>query len=130
MIKKDPRQDIYDTIYGVLGNVIPGAVYDFIPPKGTPYPFIRIGYYQGDDTPNKTHIFGDYFQMIHFWWPKDDRIGLTNAMLLTKSDLRALKSTPGGFQLSKIDIREQVLPDIDDTIELLHGVLTLTINFN
>lgn len=128
MIKKDPRQDLYDTIWSLLAPY--GNIYDFIPPKNTPYPFIRAGEYQGDDTKNKSNVFGSYFQMIHFWWNKDDRIGMTNTMTLVKEDLRRLEKTPGGFQLSNLQLREQVIPDIEDTTQLLHGVLILTIQFN
>ena len=128
MIKKDPRQDIYDTIWQILTPLAP--VFDFLPPAGTTYPFIRPGEYQGEDITNKTCIFGTYFQMIHFWWKKEDRIGLTNTMTLVKQDLRELTKTPGGFQLSKITLQEQVIPDIEDTTQLLHGVLIINTQFN
>ena len=128
MIKKDPRQDIYDTIWRILAPLAP--VYDFLPPPKTPYPFIRPGEYQGEDITNKSCVFGTYYQMIHFWWEKDNRIGLTNTMTLVKQDLRELTKTPGGFQLSKITLQEQVIPDIEDTTQLLHGVLIINLQFN
>lgn len=128
MIKKDPRQDIYDSIWRILEPQ--AAVYDFIPPRNTPYPFIRAGEYQGDDIMNKSCVFGTYNQMIHFWWTKDNRIGMTTAMTNAKEELRKLNKTPGGFQIASMKIQEQVIPDIEDTTALLHGVLILTAQFN
>lgn len=129
MIKKDPRQDIYDSVWNILRPFAP--VFDFIPPRNTDYPFIRVGEYQGEDlTSNKTAVFGTYFQMIHFWWVKEDRIGMTNTMTLVKQDLRELTKTPGGFQIGRMQIQEQVIPDTEDTTALLHGVLIVTAEFN
>ena len=128
MIKKDPRQDIYDSIWRILEPQ--ATVYDFIPPRNTPYPFIRAGEYQGDDIMNKTCVFGTYNQMIHFWWVKDDRIGMTTAMTTVKEELRRLSKIFGGFQIASMKIQEQVIPDIEDTTALLHGVLILTAQFN
>lgn len=126
---KDPRQDIYDTLWQLLERY--AKVYDFLPPRDTAYPFIRVDAYSGDDRPNKTQVFGDYFQMLHFFWKKEDRIDLTDTLTRVKEDLRRVIKTPAGYQISDIQIREQVIPEAgEDTIQLLHGVLVVTIQFN
>lgn len=129
MVKKDPRQDLYDTIWQTVSPY--ARVYDFIPPKDTPYPFIRLGEYQGDDqAQNKTAVFGTYFQMVHFWWTKEARQDMTGTMGRIKQALREIDKTPGGFQIGTMQISEQVIPDVDGTISLLHGVLVITAIFN
>lgn len=124
---KDVRQDIYDTIYKVCSKYI--DVYDVLPPADTPYPFIRVGEYTGNDEANKTHVFGTYNQMIHLFWLASDRSGLTDMMGNLKRDLRNLTKTTGGYGFL-LTLSERVLSEVAENKALLHGVLILDAKFN
>lgn len=124
---KDVRQDIYDTIFTVCAGYADCS--DFLPPANTPYPFIRVGEYTGNDVMNKTHVFGTYNQMIHLFWLKSDRSGMTDVMGNLKRDLRNLTKTAGGYGIL-VKLNERVIPEVAENKTLLHGVITLEVNFN
>ena len=55
----DPQQELFTEIRDILNRMYDGRVYDgFMPPEGTPYPFIYIADTRQDDVASKGAIFG------------------------------------------------------------------------
>lgn len=70
-------------------------VYDgFLPPDGTPYPFVYLADSQQTDDANKTAVFGNVYQTIHVWHNNPRQRGTVSKMLLAiKSACRRLDHT-------------------------------------
>lgn len=64
----DPQQELFTAVLVELRKRYPDQVYDtFLPPEGTPYPFVYLADNQQVDVQNKTAIFGNVSQTIHVW---------------------------------------------------------------
>ena len=67
----DPQQELFTALLLKLKEKYEDTgigVYDtFLPPDGTPYPFIYLADSTQDDQANKTTVFGAVSQVIHVW---------------------------------------------------------------
>ena len=64
----DPQQELFSALLLELKKQYPDSVYDtFLPPEGTPYPFIYLADSDLNDRANKTAVFGTVSQTIHVW---------------------------------------------------------------
>ena len=64
----DPQQELFSALLLELKKQYPDSVYDtFLPPEGTPYPFIYLADSDLTDKANKTAVFGNVSQTIHVW---------------------------------------------------------------
>lgn len=64
----DPQQELFSALLLELKKQYPDGVYDtFLPPEGTPYPFIYLADSDLNDRANKTAVFGTVSQTIHVW---------------------------------------------------------------
>ena len=82
VIGLDPQQELFTEL---LLNIraLGYDVYDgFLPPEGTPYPFVYLGECQQTDDANKTAVFGNVYQTIHVWSNTPKNRGTVSAMLL------------------------------------------------
>ena len=83
----DPQQELFTQIK--LGTEAIGyTVYDgFLPPEGTPYPFVYLGDFRQSDNANKSAVFGTVYATIHVWSNTPKNRGTVSKMLL---DIKAV----------------------------------------
>lgn len=63
----DPQQELFTKLLTEI-KALGYDVYDgFLPPDGTPYPFVYFADNQQIDEANKTAVFGSVHQTIHVW---------------------------------------------------------------
>lgn len=106
-------------------------MYDtFLPPEGTPYPFIYLADSDLNDRANKTAVFGTVSQTIHVWHDNPRQRGTVSQMLLQiKQVCRHLEHT-GNFSWSVQDLNQRILPDTTTNQPLLHGIVEVTFLFS
>ena len=63
----DPQQELFTKLLTEI-KALGYYVYDgFLPPDGTPYPFVYLADSQQTDDANKTAVFGNVYQTIQVW---------------------------------------------------------------
>lgn len=101
--------------------------YDYLP-DDVNYPFAFVGEQQTIDDPNKSAVFGNVIQTVHFYGLATKRFSLVNAMNDLKVKCRKLKATPN-FSVGVTRISEQILPDNSTNAKLNHGILEIEYKF-
>lgn len=127
----DPQQELFTAVLVELRKRYPDQVYDtFLPPEGTPYPFIYLADSVLTDKANKTAVFGNVSQTIHVWHDNPRQRGIVSQMLLQiKQICRHLEHT-GNFSWSVQDLNQRILPDTTTNQPLLHGIVEVTFLFS
>lgn len=126
----DPQQEIFTAVQ--LGIADKGhSVYDtFLPPEGTPYPFVYMGENQQRDEENKTAIFGKVYQTIHIWHSNPKQRGTVSQMLLDiKTVCRNITQTKNFAWSCKIT-NQRIFADNTTETPLLHGVIEVEFQFS
>lgn len=126
----DPQQELFTKIKTMI-EALGYDTYDgFLPPDGTPYPFVYIGESQLIDDANKTAVFGTVNQTIHIWSNTPKKRGTVSSMLLAiKQALRPMEHTDN-FSWSLRNVSQQIMPDNTTKQPLLHGILELEFYFS
>lgn len=126
----DPQQELFSKLKKDL-EAKGFAVYDgFLPPEGTPYPFVYLGDSQQTDDANKSAVFGNVFQTIHVWHNNPRQRGTVSQILLEiKLTCRLIEHTKN-FAWDVRDISQQIIPDNTTATPLLHGVLDVEWKFS
>lgn len=127
----DPQQELFTAIRQMLVELFGEEnVYDtFLPPEGTPYPFVYLAESRLADEPNKSAIFGKVFQTVHFWHNDPKKRGtLSNMMLRTKQAVQSLART-NNFALIYLSADQRILADNTTKQPLLHGVINFEFKF-
>jgi hypothetical protein len=126
----DPQQELFSKLKKDL-EAKGFAVYDgFLPPEGTPYPFVYLGDSQQTDDANKSAVFGNVFQTIHVWHNNPRQRGTVSQILLEiKLSCRLIEHTKN-FAWDVRDISQQIIPDNTTATPLLHGVLDVEWKFS
>ena len=63
----DPQQELFSKLKIEIES-LGYDVYDgFLPPEGTPYPFVYLGDMTQTDDTNKSAVLGNVFQTMHVW---------------------------------------------------------------
>ena len=126
----DPQQELF-TALKRGAEQLGYDVYDgFLPPDGTPYPFVYLGDSRQDDAANKTAVFGTVYQTIHVWSNTPHNRGTVSAMLLTIKRLcRQLRRT-AHFSWNVRGVNQTIMPDTTTAQPLLHGVLEVEFYFS
>lgn len=127
----DPQQELFSTLLLELKKQYPDRVYDtFLPPEGTPYPFVYLADSILTDIANKTAVFGNVSQTIHVWHDNPRQRGRVSQMLLQiKQICRRLEHT-GNFSWSVKDLTQNIRPDTTTNQPLLHGIVDVTFLFS
>lgn len=126
----DPQQELFTALLLQIGDK-GYDVYDaFLPPGGTPYPFVYLADSHMTDDANKTAVFGNVFQTIHIWHNNPQQRGTVSQMLLEiKRICRRLEHTENfAWQLRNVD--QRILPDNTTKTPLLHGLLEVEFKFS
>lgn len=126
----DAQQELYSALLMALKAKYKDTkvgVYDtFLPPDGTPYPFIYLGDNQVvDDYGNKSMITGHVYQTVHVWHDDPKKRGTQSRIMAEVKDIaRSIRDTKS-YHWSIRHINQQVIPDTTTSQPLLHGVLDL-----
>lgn len=130
MIIIDPQQELFITLK--LGIEAKGyAVYDgFLPPEGTPYPFVYISDSRQSDRELKNATHGFVYQTIKVWHNNPKQRGTLSKMLLDiKTVCRNILHTQN-FGWNVRNINQRILPDTTTKQPLLQGILEVDFYFS
>lgn len=126
----DPQQELFSELL-LKTKELGYDVYDtFLPPKGTPYPFIYLAGSQQTDTPNKTAVFGNVSQTIHIWHNNPRQRGTVSKMLLDIKKICYKLEHTENFAWMVRDVNQRILPDNTTKTPLLHGLLEVEFKFS
>ena len=126
----DPQQELFTELLLKIKE-LGYDVYDgYLPPEGTPYPFVYLADSQQTDTANKTAVFGRVYQTIHVWSNTPKNRGTVSGMLLNiKNVCRGISRTKN-FAWDVRNMEQRILPDNTTKKPLLHGVLEVEFAFS
>lgn len=129
-MERDPQQELF-TALKLNIEALGYAVYDgFLPPEGTPYPFVYLGDFRMNDDANKGGVFGSVSPTIHVWSNNPRNRGTVSGMLLNiKKVCRNIHHTEN-FSWMVIEMNQDILPDTTTKTPLLHGVLEPVFKFS
>lgn len=126
----DPQQELFTELLLKLKD-LGYDVYDtFLPPEGTPYPFIFIADSQQTDTQTKSAVMGNVYQMIHVWHNNPKQRGMVSQMLLDIKKVCYKLEHTENFTWMIQNVNQRILPDKTTKIPLLHGVLEVEFKFS
>lgn len=127
----DPQQELFTAVLVELRKRYPDQVYDtFLPPEGTPYPFVYLADNQQVDVQNKTAIFGNVSQTIHVWHDNPRQRGTVSQMMLdVKRICYSLEYTEQFAWMIK-NVTQRILPDNTTGQLLMHGILEIEFSFS
>lgn len=126
----DPQQELFSELLLKMKE-LGYDVYDtFLPPKGTPYPFIYLADSRQTDTPNKTAVFGNVSQTIHIWHNNPRQRGTVSKMLLDIKKICYKLEHTENFAWMVRDVNQRILPDNTTKTPLLHGLLEVEFKFS
>lgn len=107
------------------------AVYDgFLPPDGTPYPFIYLGDFRQSDTANKSAIFGTVFPTVHVWHNDPKKRGTVSRMILDIKQTFAEIIRTANFAWMAVNVNSRIVPDNTTKTPLLHGIVEAELKFS
>lgn len=126
----DPQQELFTELLLKIKEMGYDVYDGFLPPEGTPYPFVYLADVQQTDTANKTAVFGNVYPTIHVWSNNPKRRGEVSRILLDiKTACRKIEHT-ANFAWMLININQQILADNTTKQPLLHGVLEVGYKFS
>lgn len=119
----DPQQEIFTQTKLAL-EALGYSVYDgFLPPEGTPYPFVYLGDCRQNDETNKSAVFGRVYLTIHVWHNNPRQRGTVSEMLLNiKTACRKITHTKNRAWAVR-GMNSRIIPDNTTKSPLLHGVI-------
>lgn len=119
----NPEQQIFTDIRGICKTLYGDSVYDYNPPEGTAYPFVRIGeQFKQNRRLHKNDLNGDTQLTLHFWHDNTRQRGtLTSMMHGVETALINEYGVRGE------DINTRVIDDNTTSVTLLHGILEINI---
>lgn len=125
----DPQQGIFSAV--LIDLEAQGYdVYDgFMPPEGTPYPFIYLGDCRLSDDENKSAVFGNVYLTIHVWHNNPRQRGTVSQMLLAIKNTCRMIEHAGGYSWSVRSVNQQIITDTTTSAPLMHGVLEVEFKF-
>ena len=120
----NPEQRIFTEIrmmmVGLFGS---DKVYDYLPPEGTEYPFIRIGeVFKQNHRLHKDDLNGNIQVTLHFWHNNTRQRGTFTKMM---NDAENALIDQFGVEGEEINMR--VIEDTTTSVTLLHGVMDINI---
>lgn len=123
MITIDPQQELFTRLKIDLEGM-GQAVYDgFLPPPGTPYPFVYLGDFRQTDMGTKTQVNGMVYATIHVWSNTPKSRGTVSKILLDiKRACRRISQTDN-FAWAVREVNQRIMPDSTTTPPLLHGMI-------
>ena len=129
MLIKQPDQQIHDELIK-RSNVLGLTAYPFLPPDGTPYPFMVVSYTQIVPQPTKSYLVGAVSAQVDVWGKIDDRKLVSDwiGKLMTEfSTIKQINRTRWSMDLSS---PTQIIKDNSTQEMLYHGILDLKFKFH
>ena len=106
-------------------------VYDtFLPPEGTPYPFIYLADSQQTDIQTKSAVVGNVYQTFHVWHNNPKQRGTVSEMLLDIKKVCYKLEHTENFAWMIQNMNQRILPDNTTKTPLLHGRLEVEFKFS
>ena len=102
----------------------------FLPPKGTPYPFIYLADSQQTDTQTKSAMMGNVYQTIHVWHNNPKQRGTVSKMLLEIKEICYKLERTENYAWMIQSVNQRILPDNTTNTPLLHGLLEVEFKFS
>lgn len=126
----DPQQELFTELLLRLKD-LGYDVYDtFLPPEGTPYPFIYLADSQQTDTQTKSAVMGNVYQTIHVWHNNPKQRGTVSQMLLDIKKICYKLEHTKKFAWMIQNMNQRILPDNTTKTPLLHGLLEVEFKFS
>lgn len=126
----DPQQELFTELLLRLKD-LEYDVYDtFLPPEGTPYPFIYLADSQQTDTQTKSAVVGNVYQTIHVWHNNPKQRGTVSEMLLDIKKVCYKLEDTENFAWMIQNMNQLILPDNTTKTPLLHGRLEVEFKFS
>jgi hypothetical protein len=126
---KNPQQDIFSAFLVALRAEF-GAdrVFDgFLPPDGTPYPFVYLGTSQQiDDYGNKMQILGSVRQTVDVYTDDPKKRGTFSDWMVRAIETAHRTTESNSYRWAVIETDQQVIPDNTTNTPLMHGVIDIT----
>ena len=126
----DPQQELFTELLLRLKEKGYDVYDTFLPPEGTPYPFIFIADSQQTDTQTKSAVMGKVYQTIHVWHNNPKQRGTVSQMLLDIKKVCYKWEHTENFAWMIQNVNQRILPDKTTKTPLLHGVLELEFKFS
>ena len=126
----DPQQELFSKLLTEIKS-LGYDVYDgYLPPDGTPYPFVYLGDFRQSDRANKTAVFGTVYGTIHVWSNTPKNRGTVSKMILeSKKICRKIEHTEN-FSWYVRNMEQRIIPDTTTKQPLLHGVIEPEFGFS
>ena len=126
----DPQQELFSKLLTEIKS-LGYDVYDgYLPPDGTPYPFVYLGDFRQSDRANKTAVFGTEYGTIHVWSNTPKNRGTVSKMILEiKKICRKIEHTEN-FSWYVRNMEQRIIPDTTTKQPLLHGVIEPEFGFS
>ena len=126
----DPQQELFTELLLKLKD-LGYDVYDtFLPPEGTPYPFIYLADSRQSDTQTKSAVMGNVYQTIHVWHNNPKQRGTVSQMLLDIKKVCYQLEHTENFAWMIRNVNQRILPDNTTKTPLLHGLLEVEFKFS
>ena len=126
----DPQQELFTELLLKLKDMEYDVYDSFLPPEGTPYPFIYLADSQQSDMRTKNAVLGNVYQTIHVWHNNPKQRGTVSQMLLDikKACYRLEHTANFAWMIRNVD--QRILPDNTTKTPLLHGLLEVEFSFS
>lgn len=126
----DPQQELFTALLLKLKELGYGVYDTFLPPEGTPYPFIYLADGQQSDTRTKNAVLGNVYQTIHVWHNNPKQRGTVSKMLLDIKKVCYKLEHTENFAWMIQNVNQRILPDNTTKTLLLHGLLEVEFKFS
>ena len=126
----DPQQELFTELLLKLKELGYGVYDTFLPPEGTPYPFIYLADSQQTDTQTKNAVMGNVYQTIHVWHNNPKQRGTVSRMLLDIKKICYKLEHTENFAWMIRNVNQRILPDNTTKTPLLHGLLEVEFTFS
>lgn len=126
----DPQQELFTVLLLRLKEKGYDVYDTFLPPEGTPYPFIYLADSQQTDDSNKTAIFGNVYQTINVWHNNPRQRGTVSGILLDIKEICYRLEHTANFAWMVQNMNQRILPDNTTKTPLLHGLLEVEFKFS
>lgn len=119
----DPQQELFTALLTKIKEKGYDVYDGFLPPDGTPYPFVYLADNRIADEANKSAIFASVYQTIHVWHDSPRKRGTVSEMLAEIKNLCRHLSYTQTFAWDCRNVTQRILTDTTTKTPLLHGVL-------
>lgn len=126
----DPQQELFTELLLRLKEKGYDVYDTFLPPEGTPYPFIYLADSQQTDDSNKTAIFGNVYQTVNVWHNNPRQRGTVSGILLDIKEICYRLEHTANFAWMVQNMNQRILPDNTTKTPLLHGLLEVEFKFS